>query len=76
MKLTAIISLLAIVLLGSTAAVWPRKRVVHSISLGTWKAQLSPTEAILYRFDSKGAVTVFQLLTKVNRSRSLLLNTR
>jgi len=32
--------------------------------VGTWKAQLSPTEAILYRFDSKGAVTVLSATDK------------
>ena len=57
MKLTAIISLLAIVLLSSTAAIAQEKSCSFDL-VGTWKAQLSPTEAILYRFDSKDAVTV------------------
>jgi hypothetical protein len=57
MKLTAIISLLAIVLLSSTAAIAQEKSCSFDL-VGTWKAQLSPTEAILYRFDSKNAVTV------------------
>jgi len=58
MKLNAIISLLAIVLLSSTAAVAQEKKSCSFDLVGTWKAQLSPTEAILYRFDSKDAVTV------------------
>ena len=58
MKLTATISLLAIVLLGSTAAALAQEKSCSFDLVGTWKAQLSPTEAILYQFDSKGAVTV------------------
>jgi len=58
MKLTAIISLLAIVLLGSTATAVAQEKSCSFDLVGTWKAQISPTEAILYRFDSKGAVTV------------------
>ncbi|MEN3326166.1 MAG: hypothetical protein V7638_973 [Acidobacteriota bacterium] len=58
MKLTAIIWLLAIVLLSSTGALAQEKKSCAFDIVGTWKAQVSPTEAILYRFDSKGAVTV------------------
>jgi len=58
MKLTAIISLLAIVLLSSTAALAQEKKSCSFDLVGTWKAQVSANEAILYRFDSKGAVTV------------------
>jgi hypothetical protein len=58
MKLIAKISLLAIVLLGSTAAALAQEKSCSFDLVGTWKAQVSPTEAILYRFDSKGAVTV------------------
>ena len=58
MKLTAIISLLGIVLLGSTAAVLAQEKSCSFDLVGTWKAQLSPNEAILYRFDSKNTVTV------------------
>jgi hypothetical protein len=58
MKLTATISLLAIVLLGSTAAALAQEKSCSFDLVGTWKAQLSPTEAILYQFDSKGALTV------------------
>ena len=59
MKLTAIISLLAIVLLGSTATALAQEKKSCSFDIvGTWKAQVSPNEAILYRFDSKDVVTV------------------
>ena len=59
MKLTAIISLLAIMLLGSTATALAQEKKSCTFDLvGTWKAQVSPTEAVLYRFDSKGEVTV------------------
>jgi len=59
MKLTAIISLLAILLLGSTATALAQEKKSCTFDLvGTWKAQVSPTEAVLYRFDSKGEVTV------------------
>jgi hypothetical protein len=58
MKLLAKISLLAIVYLGSSAAALAQEKSCSFDLVGTWKAQVSPTEAILYRFDSKGAVTV------------------
>lgn len=59
MKITAIISLLAMMLLGSTATALAQEKKSCSFDIvGTWKAQVSPTEAILYRFDSEGAVTV------------------
>ena len=58
MKLTAIISLLAIVLLGSTATALAQEKSCTFDLVGTWKAQVSPKEAVLYRFDSKGEVTV------------------
>ena len=58
MKFIATISLLAMVLLGSTATALAQGKSCSFDLEGTWKAQLSPTEAILYRFDSKGAVTV------------------
>jgi hypothetical protein len=66
MKLTAKISLLAVIglgiLLGSTAtALAQQKKSCLFDLVGTWKAQLSPTEAILYRFDSKGEVTVLSV---------------
>ena len=58
MKLTATISLLAMIMLGSTAAAVAQKKSCSFDIVGTWKAQLSPTEAVLYRFDSNGEVTV------------------
>jgi hypothetical protein len=58
MKLTGMISLLVIVLLGSTVAALGQQKSCSFDLVGTWKAQLSPTKAILYRFDSKGDVIV------------------
>ena len=58
MKLTAIISLLAIVLLGSTVTAVAQEKSCTFDLVGTWKAQVSPKEAVLYRFDSRGEVTV------------------
>jgi len=58
MKLTGMISLLVIVLLGSTVATRGQQKSCSFDLVGTWKAQLSPTKAILYRFDSKGDVIV------------------
>ena len=58
MKLTAIISLVALMLVGSTGtALAQRKRCQFDI-VGTWKAQISSTEARLYSFDDKGVVKV------------------
>ena len=58
MKLTAIISLLAMILLGSTATALAQEKSCSFDLVGTWKAQVSPTKAVLYRFDSNGEVTV------------------
>jgi hypothetical protein len=58
MKLTAIISLLAMMLLGSTAMFAQEKKSCSFDIVGTWKAQVSPNEAVLYRFDSNNGVTV------------------
>ena len=58
MKFSAIISLLAMILLGSTATALAQEKSCKFDLVGTWKAQLTPTEAVLYRFDSKGEVTV------------------
>ncbi|HET9788923.1 MAG TPA: hypothetical protein VFP47_17420 [Pyrinomonadaceae bacterium] len=58
MKFTAIISLLAMILLGSPATALAQEKSCKFDLGGTWKAQLTPTEAVLYRFDSKGEVTV------------------
>lgn len=63
MRRTAIILLLAMTLLGSTAVLAQEKKCSFDL-VGTWKAQLSPTEAILYQFDSKGAVTVLSVPEK------------
>ena len=61
MKLTAIISLLAMILLGSTATALAQQKSCSFDIVGTWKAQLSPTEAVLYQFDAKGGVTVLSV---------------
>lgn len=60
MKIKQIISLLAIILLGSTAALAQEKKSCKFDLQGTWKAQISNTEARLYRFDSDGVVTVLE----------------
>ena len=59
MKLTAIISLLAMMLLGSTANAVAQEKSCSFDIVGTWKAQVSPKEAVLYRFHSDGGMTVF-----------------
>lgn len=64
MKLTAIIALLTILLLASPAATLAQEKSCSFDLVGTWKAQVSPTEAMLYRFDSKGAVTVLSVADK------------
>ncbi len=61
MKLKAIISLLAVMLLGSTAVFAQEKKSCSFDVVGTWKAQLSPTQAVLYQFDAKGGVTVLSV---------------
>jgi hypothetical protein len=58
MKLTAIISLLGILLLSSTITALAQEKSCSFDLVGTWKAQASTTQSILYRFDSKGGVTV------------------
>ncbi len=59
MKLTTIISLLAIMILGPTTNALAQEKKSCSFDLvGTWKAQASSTEARLYQFDEKGVVTV------------------
>jgi len=63
MKRTAIISLLAIILLGSTGMALAQEKKSCSFDIvGTWKAQVSPNEAVLYRFDSSDGVTVLSHL--------------
>jgi hypothetical protein len=61
MKFTATISLLAMILLGSTATASAQKKSCSFDIVGTWKAQLSPTQAVLYQFDAKGEVTVLSV---------------
>jgi hypothetical protein len=58
MKLKPIISLLAMILLGSTATALAQKKNCSFDIVGTWKVQISPTQAVLYRFDSNDEVTV------------------
>ena len=58
MKLTAIISLLAMILLGSPATALAQEKSCSFDLVGTWKAQVSSTEARLYQFDEKGVVKV------------------
>ena len=59
MKFAAIISLLAILFLGSTANTLAQEAKSCSFDIvGTWKAQVSSTEARLYKFDGDGVVTV------------------
>jgi hypothetical protein len=58
MKLTATISLLALILLSTTATALAQQKSCSFDLVGTWKAQVSLTEAVLYKFDAKGGVTV------------------
>ena len=62
MKLTTIISLLGMILLGSTATALAQEKKSCSFDVvGTWKAHISPTQAVLYRFDAEGGVTVLSV---------------
>ena len=61
MKLTAIISLVAIMLLGSTGTALAQQKSCSFDLVGTWKVQVSTSEARLYRFDDKGGVTVLSV---------------
>jgi len=58
MKLTAIISLLGILILTSTLTALAQDKSCSFDVVGTWKAQVSTTQTVLYRFDSKDGVTV------------------
>jgi len=63
MKFTAIISLLALLLVGSTTtslAQLQQKKCPFNI-IGTWKVQVSPTEARLYTFDAEGVIKVLKV---------------
>ncbi len=65
MKPIAIISLLAVVLMGSSGIVAAQQYKTCKFNpVGTWKAQVSPTEEIHYTFDDKGEIKV----TKVSGS--------
>ncbi len=62
MKFTAIISLLAMILLGCTAPALAQEKKSCSFDIvGTWKAQVSSTEALLYKFDANDVVTVLSV---------------
>ena len=61
MKLTAIISLLAVILLSPAGTALAQEKSCSFDIVGTWKAQVSPTETVLYRFDSKSQVTVLSI---------------
>ncbi len=65
MKFTATISLLAMILLGSTApaAAQEQKSCLFDL-VGTWKAQVSSNEALVYKFDANGGVTVLSVFGK------------
>ena len=64
MKLTAIISLLAIILLGSTGTTPAQPKSCAFDIVGTWQAQLANNESRLYRFDADGNVTVLSVSGK------------
>ena len=58
MKFTAKISLLALLVLGSILPGVAQPKKCQFNIVGTWKAQISPTESRLYTFDAKGVVKV------------------
>ncbi len=58
MKLTATISLLALMLLGSSVTALAQAKSCSFDIVGTWKSQYTRTEARLYQFDANGVVTV------------------
>ena len=58
MKLIGIISLLGVLFLTSSITALAQEKSCSFDVVGTWKAQVSTTQALLYRFDSKGNVTV------------------
>ena len=59
MKFTAKISLLALLVLGLNLTALAQPKKCQFDIVGTWKAQISPTEARLYTFDEKGGLKVF-----------------
>ena len=61
MKLSARISLLAVILLSPAGTALAQEKSCSFDIVGTWKAQVSPTETVLYRFDSKSQFTVLSM---------------
>lgn len=62
MKITAIISLLALMLAGATVNTLAQEQQKCPFNIiGTWKVQVSPTEARLYVFDADGAIKVLKV---------------
>ena len=61
MKITAKISLLALLVLGSTFPGVAQEKKCQFNIVGTWKAQISPTETRLYTFDDKGVLKVMNV---------------
>src|SRR6185369_6193861 len=58
MKLTAKISLLALLVLGLNLTALAQPKKCQFDIVGTWKAQISPTETRLYTFDANGVLKV------------------
>lgn len=61
MKPTAIISLLALLLVGSINLVSAQEKKCPLNLVGTWKAQVSATESRLYTFDADGVIKVLEV---------------
>ncbi|HEX2272062.1 MAG TPA: hypothetical protein VHH35_21145 [Pyrinomonadaceae bacterium] len=61
MKPTAIISLLALLLVGSFNLATAQEKKCPFNLIGTWKAQISATESRLYTFDADGVIKVLEV---------------
>ena len=61
MKPTAIISLLALLLVGSINLASAQEKKCPLNLVGTWKAQISATESRLYTFDADGVIKVLDV---------------
>jgi hypothetical protein len=61
MKRNAIISLVAVILLGSIGTTLAQRKSCEFDIVGTWKAQVSTTEARLYTFDENGVMKVLSV---------------
>jgi hypothetical protein len=61
MKPTAIISLLALLLVGSINLASAQEKKCPFNLIGTWKAQISATESRLYTFDADGVIKVLEV---------------